>query len=218
MTTYKVKIKERYIEELKSSKDLILAIQLSRIVNSLRSNFRSYINVSNKDDLLDLKDRMDLLLIHGAMLYEAIHEFSSISKRLSKLDFWKKNTEQIKRLQRENNDKDSFTNIVLKSIRNKIFFHFDREVVIESLRNFNLHDEPVFILGKSILRKDMRYSLADDLVLTYLVNLYPKFNDMYQRYEETRKKIVELSDTTCSVFDSIIGELLKDKLDSIKED
>lgn len=218
MTTYKVKIKEDYIEKLKSSEDFILAIQLSRIINSLRSNFRSYINVSNSDDLLDLKDRIDLLLIHGAMLYEAIHEFSSMSKRLAKLVFWRKNAKQIKMLQRENNDKDSFTNTVLKSIRNKIFFHFDKKVIRDALSKFNLHDEPVFIIGKSTSRKDMRYSLADDLVLTYLVNLFPKYNDMFQRYEEIREKIIKLSDTTCSVFDNIIGELLKDKLDIIKED
>jgi len=56
------------------------------------------------------------------------------------------------------------------------------------------------------------------LVLTYLVNLFPKSKDMFQRYEEIGEKIIKLSDITCSVFDNIIGELLKDKLDFIKED
>ena len=94
MGIYRVKIKGDYIKELKSSDDFILAVQLSRIVNALRSSLRSYINVSNNDRWLDIKDRMDLLLIHGSMLYEAIHEFSRMSKRLSQLNYWKNNTEQ----------------------------------------------------------------------------------------------------------------------------
>jgi len=216
--TYKVKIKKYWIKELKSSEDFILAVQLSRIVNSLRSNLRSYINVSNDDELLDLKDRLDLLLIHGAMLYEAIREFSSMSKWLSQFDCWKQNAEQVKALQKENNNRDSFTNTVLKSIRNKIFFHFDRQIITEALHKFNLNEEPVFILGKSTSRKDMRYTLADDLVLTYLVNLLPQYEDMFERYKEVKGKIIELSDEVCSVFDNIIGEVLKDKLDFIKEE
>ena len=217
MVNYEVKIKEDCIKELKSSEDFILAIQLSRIVNALRSNFRSYINVSNDDRMLDTKDRVDLLLIHGSMLYEAVREFSRMSKWFSQLNYWKKNTEQIKQLQTENNDRDSFTNTVLKSIRNKIFFHFDKEVISKTLQNFNLKGNPTFAVGKSTERKDVLYTLVDDLILTHLVRLCPEEVDSFHKYEKIEQKIIRLSDKLCSAFDNITKELLNGKLDFIKE-
>ena len=116
MRVYEVTIKKDCIKELKSNEDFILAIQLSRIVNALRSSFRSYINVSNNDELLDMKDRIDILLLHGSMLYEAIHEFSSMCNRLSKLKYWQDHMDEIKLLTKEKGDKNSFTNTILKSI------------------------------------------------------------------------------------------------------
>jgi len=217
MAIYKVTIKKNCIKELRSSEDFILAIQLSRIVNSLRSNFRSYINVSNNDDLLDFKDRIDLLLIHGSMLYEAIHKFSSMSKRLSQLNYWKNNIEQIKELQGENNKKESFTNTVLKSIRNKIFFHFDNEVISEALGDFVLVDNQIFARGRSTKCKDMLYTLVDDLILNHLVQLCPEQMDPCKKYEKIEKKIIELSRKLCSIFDNITKELLGGKLNFIKE-
>jgi hypothetical protein len=45
----------------------IIAIQLSRIVNTLRSNFRAYLDLKSDTDMMIVKDRLDLMLVHGAM-------------------------------------------------------------------------------------------------------------------------------------------------------
>ena len=70
-------VKPDKIDGITKNDDFILAIQLSRVVNGLRSNFRSILGVSNDKKLIETKDRIDLLLIHGSMLYEAVNIFVS---------------------------------------------------------------------------------------------------------------------------------------------
>jgi hypothetical protein len=98
--------------------------------------------VSNNDKVIDTKDRIDLLLVHGSMLYEAIHEISKIGKRLTKMKLGKSDLENINIFKRELGNKSSFTNNVLKRIRNKIFFHFDRDIIADGLKKFDFGEYP----------------------------------------------------------------------------
>lgn len=216
MAILTVKIKDGCIDELKSSEDFIIAIQLSRIVNSLRSNFRSYLNVSNNDRLIDAKDRIDLMLIHASMLYEAIHEFSRIGKRLTKMKLDKSSIEDIKMFKREIGKKSSFTNTALKRIRNRIFFHFDRDIISGGLKKFDFGASPTFAIGTSTKRKDVIYSFVDDLILSDLVNISSEKEASSIKYDKIEKKIIDLSDRLCHVFDNIIKLLMQGKLVGIK--
>lgn len=217
MATLTVKIKDGCIDELKSSEDFIIAIQLSRIVNSLRSNFRSYLNVSNNDRLIDTKDRIDLMLIHASMLYEAIHEFSKIGNRLTKMKLDKSSLEDIGMFKREIGNKSSFTNTALKRIRNKIFFHFDRDIIAGGLKKFDFGASPTFAVGTSKKRKDVIYSFVDDLIVSDLVNISSEKEASSIEYGKIEKKIIDLSDRLCNVFDNIIRILMQGKLIGIKD-
>jgi hypothetical protein len=211
-------IKPEYIEKLKNDDDFILAIQLSRIVNSLSSNFRSYINVSNDNHLINVKDRIDLLLIHGAMLYEAIKVFTAHGKRLKEFKIWDQISSEFKVFTQENGNKNSFKNTVLSKIRNKIFFHFDHDIISETLKKVDFPDGITFITAKSTKQKDIIYSLVDDLILSYLVQLEDSKEKSSEKYEKVEKTIIDLSDRLCKLIDVTIKELLPGEMEFIEED
>ncbi len=116
MNALKVIIDPKYESSIKDDPDFVLAIQLSRIVNSLRSNLRSYLNVSSNSKLMDTKDRLDLMLVHGSLLYEAINVFSSHGKRFRELKLWNEKEEEFNFFNRERGNAKSFTNVVLSKI------------------------------------------------------------------------------------------------------
>lgn len=217
MTTLKAIITPEHTEKVKNSDDFILAIQLSRIINALRSNFRSHLNVSNDHHLINVKDRIDLLLIHGAMLYEAIKVVTSYGKRIKELKVWAKISSEFKFFSKENGDKSSFRNTVLDKIRNKIFFHFDYDIISETLKKTHFSDGITFITAKSTKEIDVIYSLVDDLILSYLVQLYETDKASYEKYNEIEKTIINFSDRLCRLIGKIVKELLPEEIEFIKE-
>lgn len=217
MATLTVKIKDACIDELKSSEDFIIAIQLSRIVNSLSSNLRSYLNVSNNDKLIATKDRIDLMLIHASMLYEAIREISKIGKWLTKLKLDKSTSEDIALFKKELGRRTSFTNTALKRIRNKMFFHFDRDIIAEGLKKFDFGTSPTFAIGTSKKRKDVIYSFVDDLILSDLVNITSEIEASSIKYDKIEKKILDFSDRLCNAFDNIIKLIMHGKIIGIMD-
>ncbi|MFZ2448744.1 MAG: hypothetical protein WAW37_20470 [Syntrophobacteraceae bacterium] len=211
MTIIKLKIKTDCPEALKKDDTFLDAIQLSRIVNALMSNLRSCYNVNNNDRLLDAKDRIDLLIAHGALMYEGTREFSKMCCRLKLLPLWCNDTIDSKWLTKEIGNGDSFRNTVLKIVRDKLFFHFDRDIISNTLAYFNFGKEIIFVMGKSPTRGDTIYSFTDGLILTHLVNILGKHGDPMLEYEKFENQIIVFSDKLCSLFDNIIHELIKDK-------
>ncbi len=214
----KIIIDPKQESTIKDDPDFVLAIQLSRIVNSLRSNLRSYLKVSSDSKLMDTKDRLDLMLIHGSMLYEAIKVFSSHGKRFKKLKLWSEKEEEFKFFNRERGNDKSFTNVVLSKIRNKLFFHFDHEVISETLENFEFPNGITFLMAQSTKVGDSLYTLADDLTLTYLINLQSIEGSNEEKYKSVENQIIDFSKRLGELFDKIISELLAGKIYKAKTD
>ncbi len=215
--TLKVIVDPKHESSIRDDPDFILAIQLSRIVNSLRSNLRSYMNVSNNNKLIGTKDRLDLLLVHGSMLYEAINVFSSHGKRFRELKLWNEKTEEFNLLNRERGNDKSFTNVVLSKIRNKLFFHFDHQVISETISNLEFPNGITFIIASSTKVGDSLYTLADDLILTYIINLQDIEDSNEKKYSNVEDQIIGLSQRLGELFDNIIKELLSGKMLYFKE-
>ena len=218
MTTYHVQLKSDNTQDLKSDENFVIAVQLSRVVNALRSNWRAYIYISHDDKLLRTKDRLDLMLCQASMLYEAVREFSRLARHLSSLKYWETHPVEIKCLQTENNDQSSFTNTVLKNIRRKVYFHFDRDIISDRISCHSISNNVDFMIGQSLTRKDVVYTFADDLILSYIVSLLsePELEPL-EKYVRFEKKVIKLSDQLCSLFDNLIKELMRDKLKFVKE-
>jgi len=218
MTTYRAQLKTENAQDLKSDENFVVAVQLARVVNALRSNWRAHICISHDDKLLIAKDRLDLMLCQASMLYEAVREFSRLSKHLSSLEYWRTHPDEIRCLQTESNDQSSFTNTILKNIRRKVYFHFDRDIISDRISYHPMGNNVDFMIGQSTTRKDVVYSLADDLILSYVVSLSsePALKPL-EKYDRFEKKVIKLSDQLCSLFDNLIKELMRDKLAFTKE-
>lgn len=211
-------IKAEFLEELKDNKDLSILIHLSRIVNSLRSSLRSYMAIEHEDIILKMKDRIDILLIHGSFLYEAIKAILSHSQRIRNLDIWEEISEEFRFFNKQYNENNSFTKTILHKIRNKLFFHFDLTELLDSLQHFDLENDLRFMLAKTESKGDVVYSFADDLVLTYITTLGNNSSESYERLEEIQNTIIQMSDRICSLCDAVMKEIVKGKSYKKKSD
>ena len=214
----KVIVKPDLAKEIIKDDDFILAIQLSRIVNGLRSNLRTILTVSNNSKMIETKDRIDLILIHGSMLHEALKVFMRHNKKFRDMEVYQSEQEAFKEIGWECNDNKSFNRKILKFIRNKLFFHFDHKVVFETLQKMTFPDGITFLQANSKQNKDVIYTLSDDVILAYLTGLdESKSKDGVEKYQFIENDIIKLSKTLGDLIEKIIKELLNDTLVQIKE-
>jgi len=213
----KVTLRDDCIDKLREDKAFRIVIQLCRMVNILRGSLRLYLNVSNEDRVLDVKDRFDLILIHSSLLYEAIKEFSALCKDLKNYDVWMEHFEDIKIITKESGKKDSFTNTILSKIRNEIVFHFGEGLIEEMIAGFDFRKDASLLIGKSEQVKDIIYVLADNLILTYLIKSVGGEEQSLNTYDKFTHDVVALSDTLCSTSEQIMKGLLKGKIAFAKE-
>jgi hypothetical protein len=213
-------MKEMYIKgyikvdcwkQLKEEGSLPLLLLLSRNVNTLRSNFRAYIKTEHDDPVLQLKDRLDLMFIHGSMIYEAVLALEKNSREIHKLTIWNEISDDYKFLINQLSKNDSFIAAVLKNIRNKLFFHFDFTELLPSVDLFDQKKDIHFITSKSEKSHDLIYSFNDDLTISYLSNLQGEDSQSYEKIEKIQTQIIDLSDKLTSLCEKIIKYLLHDK-------
>jgi len=69
---YKLTIDANVFRQVKSHEIFIAAIQLSRITNSLVSVTRIYTKIPYNGRLINAKDKLEILLIYGSVVYEAL--------------------------------------------------------------------------------------------------------------------------------------------------
>jgi len=205
-------IKRNSWKELEESGHLSLLILLSRIVNTLRSNFRAYIRIEHDDFILQYKDRIDLMFIHGSMIYEAAIALKENSKQIHQLVIWPEIFKDYQFFTKQLGKNNSFINTILKKIRNKLFFHFDSEELLSSLKLFDEERDIHFITSKSEKNHDVIYSFNDDLALSYLANLDGEGPPGYEKLEKIQTEIIDLSHKLTVLCEKIIKSLLHGKV------
>ena len=132
------------IDKLRKQSNFKLAVQLSRMQNTILASQRQYLRIDVDNDPANKRDRFELLLYHSAVIFESIKTLLSYSSQLKKLDSWKIQNIAVQKIQQEFNNDKSFTQKYLEPIRNKILFHYDTEVIEEILRNYTLTEETIF--------------------------------------------------------------------------
>jgi hypothetical protein len=98
---------------------------------------------------------------------------------------------------------------VLKRMRNKFVFHFDRDIASESLKDFELPNYR-FATGFGKASGELYYGLADEVVMNYL--LQPQDNDtddeLNKRLRSMMKDITELMGQFTEAAEQLIAEVL----------
>jgi len=211
----KIIVKKEYLPSIKHDEKFINSIQLGRILGAISYNKVAHAMIS-KDEEANTSLQLYLLLNRAALLYEGITKFSKTKSNFENLNYYKNNLSQIKKILNEAIDLDSFTNKVLKKIRNKIAFHFDEEVIREVLGEFvddNLKEkkEVILVSGKSELVKDTTYLLADNMNINYVLkSINGKKISYEEKFKMFSKKLFELSGLFCEILDELIPDLIKD--------
>lgn len=211
----KIVVKEEYLPSIKNEKKFINAIQLGRIVGAIRYNIIIHAKIID-DEKVNTSLQLYLLLNHGALVYEGIKKFNENKSDFENLNYYKGNLDMIGKILNEANEKNSFTNTVLKRIRNKVAFHFDKKVIKKVIEQFvddslKENKEVVLISGKSELARDTTYQLADNMNINYVLKLInEEEKSIREKVEILSKNLFGLSGLFCDILDQLIPDLIED--------
>lgn len=209
MNIDKVIIRHENPEKLKSDRGLKIAVQLSRLLNTLRANQRQYLRVPNDRDPANKRDRFELILYHGAIVYEAMKTINSYGADLSQTATWGELQDPVHSLQEETNNPNSFTQKYLKLIRNKLLFHYDIAAIDGALQDYPLSSDLVFAEAASESILNLSFVLADKFVLNYLVQRIEEKSSATERWAFFEERLFEISESLCSVLYGCIIGLIK---------
>jgi len=215
-------LKRGLLPDLKDEEKLIYAIQLSRILSSLRYNQIIHEKIFEKDNG-NTNIQLNLLINHAAVLCEGIKKFETLKAKLVSLDAYKENIVKIKNIFNETENENSFYNTVIYKIRNKIAFHFDEDVITEVLEEYidehlKEKEDIVFFQGKTELVADTIYPLADNINFHYILKSIKGENlSDKDRFIILSKELLNLSKLFIGILENIIPELIQDYCE-LKED
>ena len=116
-------------DQAKSDHDFLLGLHLLRFTSRIRSYQRIYLRIPNDGQLPNTQDRENVNLLLGATLYEGLKDFAKLQNELRKLKSFDAVVPVVKRLNRALSSAKSDVNPALEVLRNKVVFHFDREIL-----------------------------------------------------------------------------------------
>ena len=207
-----IMIKDSSLPSIASKSDFAEAIQLCRILSAIQYNKVIYAQLSKSKDF-STNLQLHLIINHGAALYEGIKKFITLKNRLKNLRSYKKNQKEIEAVISTEN---TFVNKVLRKIRTKVAFHYDKQVIANTFEKFVLESikskEPViFIEGKTEMVKDMNFPLADSLNLRYILGLVGGKDLNYkEKFKILSSQLLKLSNSFCTILQEIIPDLVED--------
>lgn len=215
-----VKIKS-YNELLKTDKaNFILALQLTRLSNSIRSQLRLWRKVivesENENNMIKIKNRFDITLLLASALYESIKTYKKdIENKMQYCQVSKENESKYlfykERYDKKEFEKNTFLRLV-KTLRDKIIFHFDKDIITNTINQIHFDEEEHLIaFGASRQTKDVFFSIPDDIVLTYLMEEFSSLcpsKKVADFYEIIESQIVDESLKLAEYFDHSITSLL----------
>lgn len=215
---YKVYITKEKFNELKKSEEFINVLRLLRMnsaITTLESLMARISNDSKKRDLRDdtsrdKRDRLEIIQYYGAVLYESIKTIYNMKSQLEQLNEYKNHINDIDDLFNEWHNPDSFTNTILKTIRDKLTFHFDRDVFQEAILNMDLPDTKFIIIeGDSERRVDLNSPSIPSLYFNYLISHVKESGSEEDKLRYIYNQMELIAEKVREVVESIAGELLE---------
>lgn len=187
-----------------------LAIQLSRIKNIIRSNHRQYLKIDSSGSPTDKRDRLDLILYHGAIIYEATETLIKNSNTLNNLQTWKNEMASINKMKQD--FERGFTHKYLQIIRHKLIFHYDKLPIGEMLLTTKIKRNTEFASSVSEKELDLAYTFADELILNYLISKIDtgkKDNDK-EKWKYFLSELLKRSEQLTKLIDTLMLDILEE--------
>jgi hypothetical protein len=182
-------------------------VQLSRLVNIIRAAERNYLRIPDNGNLANTRDRIEFQYFYCSVIYEAVKSLFDLAGNLRQLKAWNLNADITKELNRERNDKNSYYQKVLATIRNTVVFHFDREAVSEALNILPVKEKMDLMVSQTSMNRDMVTPVAGNLVLNWVLSHDNRPVPGTEKYDYLLSYAIDLSKKLVSLCNSCILEI-----------
>jgi hypothetical protein len=152
-------------EKMREKPEFIGIVRLARILNAIRTVHVAMAESTNDGSPAYDRLRTNTLLLTGAILHEGIESIKDNQQAYKDLEAYKDLQRDLMKSQRY-----AMIKSYIKDMRNKIAFHYDKEVFEKALLKYK-SDKYVFAHGQGPSVKNLNYSMADSLCLTYLFDV-----------------------------------------------
>lgn len=196
---------ETIFNNLKTDERFLNLLTLARVVNALNFCHKATVDAKNSSEPDSARSTINSFLYASSILYEGFKVVDRLQKNFKNLDSFKTGFGALLKDKNVKKMRES----VLKQMRNRFVFHFDRDVAMESFKNFK-PSQYNFAIIAGITSGEMYYSLADEVVMNYLLQPAPNESDesMKQRFIII---IQDIADIMCK-FNESAERLMKDVL------
>ena len=204
--------------------DAILAVRLGLAVNALNAQLSAMKRVSadpEKYGAVAMRDSLLSLFSLAAYTKEALKVLTGSHDAPAERD-------NVERLARDGGADESLidqvgtlcdgchqADAVLKKVRNKLVFHWDRVVVAESLREFARNEELVWLEAADKTRGANVYRLSTEVLLhavlhAPIVGSADKFNQLssQERVQKAMDPVTEAAELILKLFEAAIAGFL----------
>ena len=125
---YKIYITKVQFNSLKNNINFLNTLRLARIVNAIRASQSIILRLIKDNTKRGFRDKFEAIQYYGAVLYESLKTFHEMKEQFKSLSEYRENIEDINYICDEFENKNSFTRTILVRIRDKLVFHFDKDV------------------------------------------------------------------------------------------
>lgn len=204
---YDISCSKATFDSIKTDERFLGLLTLARIVNALRFCHKAGIDAKDLDRPSGARSRINSFFFAASILYEGFRLVGRLGRNFTGLDSFDSGFGVLQQDRKVTNLRNS----VLKRMRNKFVFHFDKEIPTESLENFEL-PEYKFAEGIGEAAGEMVFSLADEVVINYLIQ--PRPNETDDSLKERFNKIIDDTNEVTGKFleaaEKLMADVLKD--------
>ena len=192
-------------DTLRTDERFLNLLTLARFFNALRFCQQPVIDARTSDKPSASRQSINSFLFASSVLYEGFLLAEKLGQYFRDFDSFKNGfgvllrDKKIKKLRTTS----------LKRMRSKFVFHFDRDISLEALKDFELPNYR-FATGFGKASGELYYGLADEAVMNYLLQPQPEDTDgaLNKRLRSLMEDITELMGKFAEAAELLIAEAL----------
>jgi hypothetical protein len=200
----KVFTSKEHFEKLRSDRKFARLLNLARTVNAVYFCFNSLLDYSGDETPAGQRQHINAFLFAAGVLHEGFIVAERLEKHFGDRDSYRKGFGTLL----ADSKTQTFRKTVLKRMRNKFVFHYDKEVAEQTLKRLDLN-EYVFATGTGGKRRGTYYNLADEIVINHLLDELPA-DQQESFFRDTLKSIGETLSRFVDCADALIGDVLSE--------
>lgn len=201
--TWEIYISKDEFENIRNDPRFVSLLILGRIVNGINFCLQSLLQSNEDSTPAGQRQRFNSFLIGCGVLYEGLKVANTLGKYFNDRDSFRNG---FGRLLKDQETK-KLQETVLDSMRNKVAFHYDEDVVTTTLENLNLASY-AFATASSEKLGAIYFRLADEVAINFIIG------EPGSKEEETRvfREIFTSTSHVLTEFVRCANELIPDVL------